>query len=153
MSTLAALLAQIEAADGYYSLIQEREHIRSSTLKEIHYMLYYRVAGYLRSDFFKVLVSNPGTADESAEFMNALPVILQSAPVDSEWKAAVLAKKAELMAGDSTIKRIIIQNFSEEEKFAIAVVYKLTSGKIAPSAYFLYDVSGVLTYYIYNGTF
>jgi hypothetical protein len=102
-------------------------------------------------DMFSIIVFDEGTGSEAAEFMNNTPAMLDVYQ-PSAWMTALVAKKASLLAGDATIKRINLSGIDEAELYAFATVYKLVSGKINRINYFLWDVAGVLNFAEYTGT-
>lgn len=150
MSLHTDLLTQIQAATGFVALKAENSWVRTETIKEYQYRYWYRVGGFVRMDMFNVIVFSEGTADESAEFMGGLPAILDQGTT-SAWKMALLAKKASLLAGDATIKRINLSGINEVELYGFATVYKLVTGKINRVNYFLWDVAGTPNFAEYTG--
>lgn len=146
------LLAQIQAATGFVALKLENSWVRTETIKEYQYRYWYRIGGYVRMDMFSMIVFSEGTVDESAEFMGGIPAILDQTETPSAWKTALLAKKASLLAGDATIKRINLSGINELELYAFATVYKLVTGKMTRVNYFLWDVAGTLNFAEYTGT-
>jgi len=151
MTLHTELISRIVAATGYVNHKLENSWTRSETIKEYQYRYWYRISGYIRMDMFSVIVFNEGTQDESAEFMNQLPAILDVYQ-QSAWMTAILTKKAALLAGDANIKRINISGVDEIELYAFATVYKLVSGKINRVNYFLWDVGGALNSVEYTGS-
>ena len=137
MTTLASLLATVEATEGVEQIVHIRDtNLTGAVLK--NYNLYYKESSndLMRCAAISIYVAAPGEAGEAAEFLNNIPAIIAPAPVLSDFREAVEAL-VDHMADKPYIKTATLSGVDETAKTATIDVKKFSAGKISQVTYFV----------------
>ena len=137
MTTLASLLATVEATEGVEQIVHIRDtNLTGAVLK--NYNLYYKESSndLMRCAAISIYVAAPGEAGEAAEFLNNIPAIIAPAPVLSDFREAVEAL-VDQMADKPYIKTATLSGVDETAKTATIDVKKFSAGKISQVTYFV----------------
>ena len=137
MTTLASLLATVEATEGVEQIVHIRDtNLTGAVLK--NYNLYYKESAndLMRCAAISIYVTAPGEAGETAEFLNNIPAIIAPAPVLSDFREAV-EDLVSTMAAKPYVKTASLSGIDETAKTATIDVKKFSAGKISQVTYFV----------------
>lgn len=136
---LNELKQSIKNASGYLALRLTNEESLDGPYIRMSYIILYLDDDVVKTDHIQVIVKDKGLVTEDAMFLNCVPVILEPLPQEESFRAAVIAKKVELLSTDSSILRIDVRRVASAEKYGFIALFKVVGDVVERHVYMLYD--------------